>query len=71
MIREHKSSRVILLEIGTAFLFAVSIGLNLSCDTSEGPDLSKCGSGSVYLDTKTDLCKDRADNSIVPRECCN
>jgi hypothetical protein len=59
-----------IVEVLTAALMVASMWVNVSCEKGTEPDRTKCGSGNVYLDSKTGLCKDRADGSVVPRECC-
>ncbi|HWP82131.1 MAG TPA: hypothetical protein VNN76_05715 [Bacteroidota bacterium] len=70
MNSHQRDIREVVLHIVVGLLFVTAMSINFSCEDPNEPDRSKCGSGSVYLDPKTDLCKDRADGSIVPRECC-
>ena len=52
--------------------FAGTVAVNLRCQTNEdnpaaGPE---CGSGHVTWDTKAQVCRDQANNRIVPSNCC-
>ncbi len=58
------------LEIVTAILFAIAIGLNISCEKGTEPDRTACGSGRVTWDDKAGICRDLADNLPVPKSCC-
>lgn len=58
------------LEIVTAILFVIAIGMNVSCEKGTEPDRSNCGSGNVTWDAKAGVCRDRADNRVVPNSCC-
>ena len=58
----------------TLFLlfFAGTVAVNIECQKDEsnpaaGPE---CGSGHVAWDTKAQVCRDQADNRIVPSNCC-
>ncbi len=57
-----------------AFLlfFALTVALNLNCsqdDSNPASDVS-CGSGHVYWDSKPGLCKDLANDKVIPSSCC-
>jgi hypothetical protein len=52
--------------------FAGTVAINLRCQKSEsnpaaGPE---CGSGHVTWDAKAQVCRDQANNRIVPSNCC-
>lgn len=57
-------------ELATYVLFATAIGMNISCEKGTEPDRTACGSGSVTWDAKAGVCRDLADNKIVPNSCC-
>lgn len=59
-----------MLEVLTGALILASIGMNLFCEKSTEPDLSKCGSGRVQWDEKAGICRDLASNLRVPDSCC-
>jgi hypothetical protein len=50
------------------FAFTVAVNLNCSDDNPvKGPE---CGSGKNTWDTKSLVCRDQANNRIVPSSCC-
>jgi len=51
--------------------FAVTVALNLTCKPEDNPAASpECGSGRVSWDAKGQVCRDLADNKIIPNKCC-
>jgi hypothetical protein len=51
--------------------FAATVGLNITCEPDDNPAADPaCGSGSVMWDAKSQVCRDRANNRIVPNKCC-
>jgi hypothetical protein len=52
--------------------FAGTVAINLKCSGNDtNPAAAKeCGSGHVTWDEKGQVCRDQADNRIVPSSCC-
>jgi hypothetical protein len=52
--------------------FAGTVAVNLRCQEDDNnPAASpECGSGHVTWDSKGQVCRDQADNRIVPSKCC-
>jgi len=62
----------ILQLIAFLLFFVLTVALNLNCsqdDSNPASDVS-CGSGHVYWDTKALVCRDRANDKVVPSTCC-
>jgi len=57
-----------------AFLvfFVATVFLNVTCSKDDNNPASDpaCGSGHVAWDSKGQVCRDQADNHIVPSSCC-
>lgn len=53
-------------------LFVVTVLLNVTCSKDDNNPASDpaCGSGHVTWDPKAQVCRDQADNHIVPSSCC-
>lgn len=62
----------ILQLIAFLLFFVLSVVLNLSCSEDDNNPAANvaCGSGHVYWDTKALVCKDLANDKVVPSTCC-
>jgi hypothetical protein len=50
--------------------FAFTVAVNLSCSDDNPVKGPECGSGHNTWDTKAQVCRDQANNQIVPNSCC-
>ena len=71
-MRGNKARLRHLIEVALFLLFfAGTVAINLRCEGNDNPAASKeCGSGHVTWDEKGQVCRDQADNRIVPSSCC-
>ena len=64
--------KAILQLIAFLLFFVLTVAVNLNCskdDSNPASDVS-CGSGHVTWDDKGQVCRDQANNRIVPSTCC-
>ena len=61
-----------MLQVGAFLLFFIAtVVLNVTCSKDNNPTADPaCGSGHVTWDAKGQVCRDQADNHIVPNSCC-
>jgi len=51
--------------------FALTVFLNLTCSEEDNPLADpECGSGHVTWYEKAGVCRDEANNQVVPNKCC-
>jgi hypothetical protein len=65
-LKKKEVLRIVLFMV--FFLFTVAI--NLSCSEDNPVKGPECGSGQNTWDTKSQVCRDAANNHIVPNSCC-